>query len=89
MNRISVIAQTADVQHPPQNDLLRGAAAIASFLLDDPKQKRVVYHMFEKGRLPAFRLGKRIYARKSSLLAWIERLEAQHEEKACVTRQTT
>jgi len=52
-------------------------SAIAFFLLNDPGQRRVVYHLFEKKRLPAFRLGKRIYARKSTLSAWIEALEAE------------
>jgi hypothetical protein len=65
----------------PPSDLLRGAKAIARFLLDDsgPRERRVVYHLFEKGTLPAFRLGSRIYARKSTLSAWIERLEAAND----------
>jgi len=68
---------TSDVALLPPDDLLRGASAIAFFLLNDPGQRRVVYHLFEKKRLPAFRLGKRIYARKSTLSAWIEALEAE------------
>lgn len=72
-----------DVPILPPHDLLRGAAAIASFLLNDSgrKEQRVVYHLFENGSLPAFRLGKRIYARKSTLSAWIESLEAANDAR--------
>jgi hypothetical protein len=66
----------------PPDDLLRGAAAIAIFLLNDPKQRRAIYHMFETRRLPAFRLGTRIYARKSTLMRWIAGLERTTEQRA-------
>lgn len=60
----------------PPADLLRGAAAIAKFLLNDTEQRRTIYHWAEKGVLPAFRLGGRIYARRSTLSSWIAGLEA-------------
>ena len=46
------------------DDLLSGASAIAAFLGMTP---RTVYDLAEKGRIPTFKLGNRIYARKSEL----------------------
>ena len=79
MKKVFLASETpsSEVVLLPPDDLLRGASAIAFFLLNDSGQRRVVYHLFEKKRLPAFRLGKRIYARKSTLSAWIEALEAE------------
>lgn len=82
MKHVSLVAQSDNVALLPPDDLLRGAAAIAMFLLNDPKQRRAIYHMVEKGCLPVFRLRKRIYARKSTLSAWIEWLEEKQNERA-------
>jgi hypothetical protein len=57
------------------DDLLRGADKIAEFLFGNPAERRKVYHLFEKSRLPGFRLGSTLCARKSRLLAWIEEQE--------------
>lgn len=46
------------------NDLLPGAKAAAEFL---GMTQRAVYHLVEGGRLPAVRLGTRMYFRKSEL----------------------
>jgi hypothetical protein len=58
------------------DDILYGASAIAKFLFGDPGQRSRVYHLCAEGRLPHFRLGTsrrgRIYARRSSLRAWVE-----------------
>ena len=51
------------------NDLLEGADAIAEFMFGDKAKRRRVYHLM--GRLPIFRLGNTICARKSSLLSMI------------------
>ncbi|MGK7058060.1 DNA-binding protein [Bradyrhizobium sp. 1050_B9_N1_2] len=59
------------------DDMLRGAEAIAEFLFGDAKQRRKVYHVVETGKLPTFRLGAILCARKSKLLAWIEQQERQ------------
>ena len=59
------------------NDLLRGAAPIAKFLWGDEKMSWRVYHLSETRRLPVFRDGNIICARKSSLLSWIENQERQ------------
>ena len=85
MKKVFVASDTSDGSVPilPPNDMLRGASAIARFLLSDSgrREQRVVYHLFENGDLPAFRLGKRIYARKSTLSAWIARLEARNDAR--------
>jgi hypothetical protein len=69
---ISRPAQLAD-------DLLRGAAAIAEFMLGDKSERNKVYHW---GELPAgvkppiFRIGSILCARPSALIAWITEQEA-------------
>ncbi len=65
-------------KHSPfdmSGDILRGADKIAEFLFGDPKLRRKVYHLVETGRLPVFRLGTTICARKSTLVAFIEQQE--------------
>lgn len=61
---------TVSLTEPEQN-VLRGAAAIARHLFGDPKLRRKVYYHAEKRHLPVFRVGATICARKSSLDAWI------------------
>ena len=67
-------------------DLLRGADAIAEFLLGDRRERRRVYYLTgeARGRLPHFRLGAIICARKSTLLRWIEAHEARGESASDV-----
>ncbi len=59
------------------DDLLRGADAIALFVFGDVKHRRKVYYYAgeAKVRMPTFRMGNVICARKSSLLDWIDRQE--------------
>jgi hypothetical protein len=60
-------------------DILYGADGIAEFLYGDRKLRRKVYNLVETARLPHFRLGAAICARRSVLLAWIKtQEEAQH-----------
>ena len=61
-------------------DLLEGAMAIAKFVFgeDSLKARRRVYHLadLKRGdRLPVFRMGQQIFARKSTLLRWIAERE--------------
>ncbi|WP_077962403.1 helix-turn-helix domain-containing protein [Ensifer adhaerens] len=56
-------------------DILKGAEEIAAFLGED---SRAIYYALSKGRLPHFRVGQNIRARKSTLLAWI----AEQEQSA-------
>ena len=53
-------------------DILRGAAAIANHL---GFPRRTIYHLIAIGKLPHFRLGETICARKSTLASWIENQE--------------
>ena len=53
------------------DDVLHGAAEIAEFLYGDRQQRRKVYHLAETSRLPVFRYGARLKARRSTLLSWI------------------
>ena len=92
MKKIFVASDASDsgVAILPPNDMLRGASAIARFLLNDSsrREQRVIYHLFENGDLPAFRLGKRIYARKSTLSAWVVRLEARQNARHAINPVT-
>ena len=53
-------------------DLLSGADSIAAFL---GIKTRRVYHLVESRRLPVFRLGSTICARRSTIIRWIEEME--------------
>ncbi len=57
-------------QNSPDIDLLSGGRAIAAFIGVD---ERRLYRMADE--LPIFRLGGKLTARRSSLLAAIERME--------------
>ncbi|MHB8267416.1 helix-turn-helix domain-containing protein [Bradyrhizobium sp.] len=56
-------------------DILHGADGIAAFLYGNEKFRRKIYNLVETKRLPHFRLGNMICARKSVLLAWIKAQE--------------
>lgn len=64
---------------PPKQDfstdLLRGADKIAEFLFGDARERRKVYHLAETSRLPIFRLGSVLCARRSVLLEWVAHQE--------------
>lgn len=59
-------------------DLLRGADEIARFLFGDETRRRKVYHLVATSKLPVFKLGSMICARRSILLKWIEEQERRH-----------
>lgn len=60
--------------------MLYGADSIATFLFGDVMHRRKVYNLVETGRLPHFRLGAVICARRSVLLSWIGDQEATREQ---------
>jgi hypothetical protein len=69
---------TTAPEHPAASlagDILHGADGIAKFLYGDRKLRRKVYNLVETARLPHFRLGAVICARKSVLLSWITEQE--------------
>jgi hypothetical protein len=63
---------------PLSGDILYGADGIAEFLYGDRKLRRKVYNLVETERLPHFRLGAVICARRSVLLDWIKSQEEGH-----------
>lgn len=71
-------AQAAPIELTLSGDLLRGADAIAEYLYGDAGQRRKVYHLAETSRLPIFRLGSVLCARRSILIEWI----AEQERRA-------
>jgi hypothetical protein len=62
---------------PPElaQDILRGADRIAKFVFGDPAERRKIYHLAETSKIPVFRLGAVLCARRSTLLEWIEAQE--------------
>lgn len=58
-------------------DLLRGADEIAEFVFGSAKHRRKVYYYATtaKARMPTFRIGAIICARRSTLLQWIAQQE--------------
>jgi hypothetical protein len=67
------------------DDLLRGAEAIADFLYGDATKRRKIYHLAETSRLPIFRLGPVLCARRSILLKWIAEQEQRGWRIDCPT----
>ena len=63
-------------------DLLRGADKIAEFLFGNPSERRKVYHLAETSRLPVFRLGAVLCARRSVLLEWVAHQEQRNWHRA-------
>ena len=60
------------------DDLLHGAEAIATFIFGSEKHRRKVYYFANEAkvrRMPMFRIGNVICARKSKLIEWIEAQE--------------
>jgi len=66
------------------DDLLHGADAIACFLYGNTTHRMKVYHLVRQRRLPVFRIGVTICARKSRLLTWVE----QQEIKSATVEQS-
>ncbi len=66
--------ETGEV-HPLGSDLLRGADQIAEFMFGTPIERRKIYHLAETSKIPVFRLGALLCARRSTLLTWIEAQE--------------
>ena len=67
-------AARSNSTQPPRalaGDILYGADQIAEFLYGDRKCRRKVYNLIDGSRLPHFRLGASICARRSVLFDWI------------------
>ncbi len=59
------------------DDMLRGADEIAKFLFGPNGSRRKVYYLAACTRLPVFRLGTKLCARRSVLLGWIANQESR------------
>ena len=59
------------------DDILRGAEEIARFIFGAQGSRRQVYYLAECSRLPVFRLGSVLCARRSVLLSWISAQESR------------
>ena len=57
------------------DDFLEGARAIACFVYNDPERVRTIYYLYEKCRIPCFKMGATICARKSAIIEWIKTQE--------------
>jgi hypothetical protein len=53
------------------DDTLEGASAIAEFLFGSRDKTRKVYHLVQKSKIPIYRLGALLHARKSVLMEFI------------------
>lgn len=73
---------STDTSHPLADDLLRGADEIAEFIFGERGSRRKVYYLAECTRLPVFRLGSVLCARRSVLLNWIAGQESRTSASA-------
>ncbi|HEX4409041.1 MAG TPA: DNA-binding protein [Xanthobacteraceae bacterium] len=68
------MTHTKKKEDQPQHladDILRGAQEIAHYIFGESGSRRQVYYLSERTRLPVFRLGSTLCARRSVLLDWI------------------
>lgn len=56
-------------------DILHGADEIAKFIFGEGGHRRKVYYLAECTRIPVFRLGSMLCARRTVLLNWISNQE--------------
>lgn len=63
--------------HELAGDLLHGADEIAEFIFGKRGGRRKVYYLAECARLPVFRLGTMLCARRSVLMGWIAGQESR------------
>lgn len=63
------------------HDMLIGAKAIGRFLYGTDGRSRSIFHLAAKSRMPHFRVGSRICARRSVLLQWIKDQEDPDKKK--------
>src|SRR3954447_24201235 len=69
-------AGTGTASQSIASDILRGAGEIAEFIYGTKTARRTVYHLIEHNRIPHFRIGTGVCARKSVLVAWIQAQES-------------
>jgi hypothetical protein len=65
-------------EHDFAADMLRGAEEIAFYLYGRREERRKIYHLVRTSKLPVFKLGAMICARRSVLRKWVEDQEGRH-----------
>ena len=70
-DRISANINVPELNGNLSADILYGADQIAEFLYGTRRYRRRIYNLFSGDRIPHFRLGATLCARKSVLLDWI------------------
>jgi hypothetical protein len=68
---------SSNAPHALAADVLRGADEIAEFIFGTRESRRKVYYLAECCRLPLFRLGSMLCARRSVLLNWFAGQESR------------
>lgn len=63
-------------------DVLHGADAIAEFLFGETGRRRSIYRLAAKNRLPLFRIGRGLCARRSVLITWVAAQEQSPSKKS-------
>jgi hypothetical protein len=61
------------------DDLLRGARQISHFIFGEAKHGSKIYYLARNSRLPVFRMGGMLCARRSILMAWIASQEGARQ----------
>jgi hypothetical protein len=77
---LRAVPATGELCQKLADDLLHGADAIAEFVFGNVRHRRKVYYLATAAkirRLPVFRMGSVLCARKSKLIEWIEQQEAK------------
>jgi len=59
-------------------DLIEGAENIVAFMFGDRKSRQAVYALARKTDVPVFKMGRKLFARRSALMAWIETQEQRN-----------
>jgi hypothetical protein len=72
-----------DTSQDLADDLLRGADEIAEFIFGERGSRRKIYYLAECTRIPVFRLGSVLCARRSVLLNWISGQESRALPRVC------
>lgn len=54
-----------------EGEVLRGAAEISKFTFGNSKHRRQIYHLTDHHGFPAFKVGNTLYARRSTIQAWL------------------
>jgi len=63
-------------------DLIEGAENIVAFMFGDRKSRQAVYALARKTDVPVFKMGRKLFARRSSLVAWL----AEQEQRNRISR---